>query len=113
MDSDLPWPRGFAPHDADLHDALGILRLHPIRVDVLRETDDAAEFAAEAFLAVIVRLLLDLDLPLARNREQVLLHGDFETLRIDAGGEQVNVDPLGGLTDVDRRKAAAGERADA
>lgn len=106
MDLNLARSRGLAPLDADLHDAVGIFRMHSLRVHVFGQADHPPEFAAEALLTVVFRLLPDLDLALARHREQILLDGDVEALGIEARGEELDVHPLRRLTDVDRRKAA-------
>src|SRR5579883_512170 len=113
MDLDLARPRGLTPLHADLHDAVDILRLHPLRVDVFGQADDPTEFAAETLLAIVVHLVLDPDLPLARYREQILLHGDVETLGVDARGEEIDLHPLRGLAYIDRRETSPRQRSDA
>src|SRR6185312_11238547 len=113
MDLDLARPRGLAPLHLDLHDAVDVLRLHPLGVDVLGKADDPAELAGETLLAIKVRLPLFPELPLARHCEQVLLDRDFQALGVDTGREEVDVHPLRRLADVDGGEAASGQRPDA
>jgi len=85
LDLDLVRPRLFAPLNVDLHDAVGIFTSRaPPRVDIFRQTGDPPDLAAEALLAIVIRLLLDSDVPLTRYREQILLYGNVEALGFDA-----------------------------
>src|SRR6185437_7857885 len=47
------------------------------------------------------------------DHKQVLLDGNVETLRFDAGGEDIDVHPIGCRSNVDRWERAAPHRADA
>src|SRR5579872_622719 len=113
MDLDLPRPRGFAPQHPDLHDTVDILRLDPLMVDFLGKADHPPELAREAFLPIELRLLVGLQLALARHGEQILLYRDIEALGIDSGGEKIDIHPLGRLADIDGGEATPGQRPDA
>src|SRR6266850_888399 len=112
MDFDLARLCRLAPVDSDLHDAVAVLRLDALRIDILRQADHPAEFSAEAFLPVICCLLADRDVAFSGDGQQALLDGNVELLGIDPRGEQIHVHLFGCVADVDRRERAARQRAD-
>src|SRR5262245_35487829 len=91
------------PLHADAQGAVGVPGIHALRIDVLRQRDDAAEVATEALMPVVGHVPLRLRLTAPRHAEHVLLQGDRQRLRIDAWREQIHVYLLGRGGDVDRR----------
>src|ERR1051326_8890818 len=113
MNVDLPGPGGLAAPDCDLDNAVAILRLHFVGIDILRQRQRAAELATEALLPIVGGSLFRGFITAAGDREQVLLHLDVERFGIDAGRKYIDRDLIVRAADVDGRERAGRQGADA
>ena len=74
--------------------AVGIARIDLFRIHILWQRDHAPKGSAETLPAVVLRALRHFDIPLPRYGEQVLLNGDIQCLRIESGGEEIDIDAI-------------------
>src|SRR6204780_1385356 len=79
-DLDLTGFGDLAAAHAYLKYPVAVLGLDALRIDVLGQSDNPAEFAIEALLPKISRLLINRQRPCARDRQHISLDRDTEIL---------------------------------
>src|SRR5207302_1204254 len=105
----------FALAHAHAQEPLAVARVHPARIRILRQVDDAPEGTGEAFLRIDADAIVafrDVVHALPRKEKQSLVDRELYRLGIDAGSKCDDFDGIGGAAYVDCRKFTARHGAD-